>query len=263
MTVSNKPPAFQFYPQDYLASSRVAEMTLEEEGAYIRLLCYCWSIGSIPSDPERCAKLAGKGCTIETATNVQRAFNERSTDGQRLLHDRLEKERENQKRRREFASKAGKKSAEKRSANAINSDCETTKNDRSTTVQRKSNSSSSSSDEDVLKKPKRKRASVTVVEDQSFDEFWSIYPRHTDKAVSRKAWAIALTKVDSETILVATERFKNQCLGKDQKYIPHPSTWLNKERWADDGLKPKDPFAYLSLPDDEREAFVKREMYSP
>jgi uncharacterized protein YdaU (DUF1376 family) len=85
--VSGKSPAFQFYVQDYLASSRVAEMTLEEEGVYIRLLCYCWSVGSIPADPERCAKLAGKGCSIETATNVQRSFNEHPTDAQRLVHD--------------------------------------------------------------------------------------------------------------------------------------------------------------------------------
>ena len=117
-----KSPAFQFYPTDYLASQRVQMMTLEEEGAYVRLLCYCWSSGSIPADPERCARLAGKGCSVETATVVQRSFNEHPTDGQRLVHDRLEIERENQRIRREQASSAGKKSAEIRSKVTVNTE---------------------------------------------------------------------------------------------------------------------------------------------
>jgi len=75
----NRSPAFQFYPQDWLASAKVAEMTLEEEGAYIRLICYCWMTGSIPADPARCAKMVGKGCTVEVATAVQLAFNQIST----------------------------------------------------------------------------------------------------------------------------------------------------------------------------------------
>ena len=150
--MSSKPPAFQFYPQDYLASTRVAEMTLEEEGVYIRLLCYCWSAGSIPKDPERCAKLAGKGCSVETATVVQRSFNEHPTDPQRLVHDRLEIERENQRTRREQASSAGKKSAERRAKQpvAVTETEETPaktddSNGRSTVVQRNLNPSSSSS----------------------------------------------------------------------------------------------------------------------
>jgi uncharacterized protein YdaU (DUF1376 family) len=143
--VSGKSPAFQFYVQDYLASSRVAEMTLEEEGVYIRLLCYCWSVGSIPADPERCAKLAGKGCSIETATNVQRSFNEHPTDAQRLVHDRLELERERQQTRREQASEAGKKSAARRAKTPKTPAKTRDLNDRSTDVQRKVNTSSSSS----------------------------------------------------------------------------------------------------------------------
>jgi uncharacterized protein YdaU (DUF1376 family) len=147
--MSGKSPAFQFYPQDYLASSRVAEMTLEEEGVYIRLLCYCWASGSIPADPERCAKLAGKGCSIEVATTVQRSFNEHPTDPQRLVHDRLELERERQQLRREQASDAGKKSAERRAKQAKSPAKTRDLNDRSTDVQRKVNTSSSSSSSSV------------------------------------------------------------------------------------------------------------------
>lgn len=151
--MAERAPAFQFYPQDWLACDKVAEMTLEEEGVYIRLLCYCWTVGSIPADPERCARLAGKGCSAQTATSVQRAFNACSTDPQRLVHKRLEKERTKQAERREQQSEAGKRSAaaRKKASDGVDSTTSTATsvehplNERSTSVQRKGNSSSSSS----------------------------------------------------------------------------------------------------------------------
>jgi uncharacterized protein YdaU (DUF1376 family) len=54
---SGKLPWFPFYPADWLADARVAAMSLEEEGAYIRLICFCWREGSIPTDPASLARL--------------------------------------------------------------------------------------------------------------------------------------------------------------------------------------------------------------
>ena len=153
-----KTPAFQFYPADWLSSQRVQMMTLEEEGAYIRLLCYCWNHGSIPADPAQIARLVGKSCSNETATTVQRMFNERSTtvegsfnDITTLVHDRLEREKDKQAARRDQASEAGKKSAESRKKPT---DVQRESNDRSFFVQRESNpisiSSSSPTEEDII-----------------------------------------------------------------------------------------------------------------
>lgn len=138
-----KSPAFQFYPKDWIADARVCELSLEEEGAYIRLLNHCWLEGSVPADPARCARIIGKGCSVETATTVQRLFNVCSTDTERLTHKRLDEEREKQKVRREQAAEAGRRSGEKRRNTANSAQTET--NDRSTDVQRKPNTSSSSS----------------------------------------------------------------------------------------------------------------------
>lgn len=229
---TEKAPAFQFYPQDYLSSSRVAFMTLEEEGAYIRLLCYCWTMGSIPKDPELCARLAGKGCSVQAATNVQRAFNECSTNPQRLVHDRLEIEREKQRLRRESASNAGKKSGALRAAK---SNTETTSNDRSTNVQRKGNTSSSSS--------KKMKECVSVKQgDPEFDQFWNIYPHKTAKKRALKAWQTALKETDAQTIIRAAEEFARASKGKELQYIKHPATWLNDGSWEDVPVKPRDPY---------------------
>lgn len=92
----NKSPAFQWYPRDILSSARVQELTLEEEGAYRRLLDFCWLNGSIPADPERCARLIGKGASTCIASAVQPLFTPHPDDPTKLIHDRLELEREKQ-----------------------------------------------------------------------------------------------------------------------------------------------------------------------
>lgn len=109
-----KSPAFQFYPDAWLSSQRVQLMTLEEEGAYIRLLSFCWRHGSIPADPDQAARLAGKGCSTTVATTVLAMFIP-ATDPTRMVHDRLEEEREKQRIWREKSSDGGKKSAKLRS----------------------------------------------------------------------------------------------------------------------------------------------------
>lgn len=51
------PPAFQFYPQDFLVGC--ADMTPDEVGGYIRLLCYQWTKGGIPNDMRKIRQLTG------------------------------------------------------------------------------------------------------------------------------------------------------------------------------------------------------------
>lgn len=106
-----KAPAFQFYATDWLGSQRVAMLTLEEEGAYIRLVASCWQHGSIPSDPEQAARLIGKGASTTLATNVLTMFKP-STEPGRMIHDRLEHQRTEQEAWREKSAAGGRKSAE-------------------------------------------------------------------------------------------------------------------------------------------------------
>lgn len=84
--------------------------SLEEEGAYIRLLCFCWQHGSIPSDPAAVARLIGKGASTTLATVVLAMF-QPSEEG-RMVHDRLEAERAKQAVWREKSAAGGRKSAE-------------------------------------------------------------------------------------------------------------------------------------------------------
>lgn len=106
-------PCFQFYAADYLADENVVLMTLEEEGAYIRALAYCWREGSIPSDEDRLSVLL-KGASTNVIRVVKRCFKQSSSNPERLIHPRLEVEREKQRAWHEKSVEGGKKSAEKR-----------------------------------------------------------------------------------------------------------------------------------------------------
>ncbi len=70
-----KPPAFQFYADDFLAG--VADMTQAEVGAYILLLCHQWGRGKIPPDGERVALVAKGPVTPHVLEKFPGGQNER------------------------------------------------------------------------------------------------------------------------------------------------------------------------------------------
>ena len=83
---------------------------------------------------------------------------------------------------------------------------------------------------------KRTRAS-----DALFDKFWSEYPRKVGKGDAHKAWDKLKLTVDSalpDIIFAALEQQKgwDQWQREGGRYIPHPATWLNQQRWEDEGI---------------------------
>lgn len=67
-----------------------------------------------------------------------------------------------------------------------------------------------------------------------FDEFWDKYPRKTDKKKARAAW-MRLDPDDElfNTIMSALDTQKKSEQWQTPKLVPHPTTWLNGERWND------------------------------
>ena len=69
-----------------------------------------------------------------------------------------------------------------------------------------------------------------------FAEFWKAYPRKTNKNFAEKVFA--KLKVDQEMLdkMLQAIALQNKTVwkDKDQQYIPHPSTWLNGQRWEDE-----------------------------
>jgi len=60
----HKSPAFQFYPDDFIGGT--CDLSAEEVGTYIRLLCYQWSRESIPvDDTSKLVRIAGTNVTLD------------------------------------------------------------------------------------------------------------------------------------------------------------------------------------------------------
>lgn len=94
---AGKSPAFQFYPKDFLTDENVVVMSLQERGAYITLLCLCWQQGTLPSDVDRLARLCGVPPTVFRRLWPALALCFRPAEtSDRLVHPRLEKERQKQ-----------------------------------------------------------------------------------------------------------------------------------------------------------------------
>ena len=101
-----KAPAFQLYTDDFLAGT--LEMSQEEVGQFIRLLCHQWNRGSIPVGTEKQQRLTG-GCV---SVDVLAKF--RLCEDGSLRNERLESVRTERGLFLQQQSIKGQQSAEKR-----------------------------------------------------------------------------------------------------------------------------------------------------
>lgn len=78
---------------------------------------------------------------------------------------------------------------------------------------------------------KRKRT------EELFKKFWQAYPRKSSKKTALTRWLkIEPDEELFETIMKGLEIAKRCDQWKEVRFIPHPATWLNQERWNDEYL---------------------------
>jgi hypothetical protein len=70
-----------------------------------------------------------------------------------------------------------------------------------------------------------------------FGAFWSAYPRKVGKGAAEKAWL--KISPDSSLLVQILKSVGEQCdseqwLRDGGKFIPHPTTWLNRKGWLDE-----------------------------
>ncbi len=68
---------------------------------------------------------------------------------------------------------------------------------------------------------------------EEFNQWWNLYPRRDGS--KRKAFEIYKKIIDKEISITdlynVTNRFKQSMKGKEEKFIPHATTWLNQRRF--------------------------------
>ncbi len=72
-----------------------------------------------------------------------------------------------------------------------------------------------------------------------FEEFWKAYPRKVAKPNALKAWSKAGIEDDMYMAQAAIDDVKKRTRmrwwNKDKSKVPHPTTWINAQRWHDEG----------------------------
>jgi len=231
--MKDKRPSFQFYPKDFISDENVICMTLEERGAYITLLCYCWMEGSIPADGKRIAMLLG--CQVDAISkyefaNVLSCFMAMPSNPNRLIHGRLEKERQKQDDFRDKKSQAGKKGAEKRWVKPDNGNAIVLPLAKNAL----SSSSTTSSTSSTSLEPKTLKACAL-----NFETDWKSYPRTAGN--KKKAQACYLKSV-------TTPEKRKEFLAKmktyiasveDPQFLKHGETFFRN--WQDIEIDSKGP----------------------
>jgi uncharacterized protein YdaU (DUF1376 family) len=212
------------YPADFEADT--SHLTLEEDGAYNRLLRLCWMTPgcSLPDDPAwiaRRMRLSAADFQRVVAPLLDEFF--KRARG-RVFSPRLTREWEKVDETSRRRSEAGKKGG------------------RPKAIENKQNEQKAGFDFDKAgpkqpepePEPLRERGKPLSSAPDGFEEFWSAVPRKVAKDKAMPAYARALRKADARTLISAMRRYAQSRIGEDPKYTAHPASWLNAGRWEDE-----------------------------
>lgn len=80
---------------------------------------------------------------------------------------------------------------------------------------------------------------ASVHDDPDFERFYATYPRKVGKGRARVAWKAATKRTPAAVIHAGAERYATEQAGADPRFVAHPATWLNGERWLDESTPAK------------------------
>lgn len=192
-----KAPAFQWYPRDFLADALVQSMTLEQEGAYRRLMDVCWLEHGLPDDIDQLWRLA-KAPNRERFARViwplvGRKFQQRRG---KLQHKRLDKERAKQAKTRKVRQLAAQERWEKEqskcNANASGLQCLTSSSASATAVDKDKST-------DAARRPVEKPVEIS-------EGKFSLYT-----VIAAEARDLSIRQDDDDSISNVSAIFKSLC----------------------------------------------------
>ena len=94
-----------------------------------------------------------------------------------------------------------------------------------------------SSNQSLKETKENKTKPDKIIVDSTFDVYWSAYPVKVSKKKAQDIYFKLEKKnalPDIDTHIKIINKWKQTENWKDIKFIPHPTTWLNQERWNDE-----------------------------
>jgi uncharacterized protein YdaU (DUF1376 family) len=260
-----KRPWFPFYVGDYMRDT--SRLNTEAHGAYLLLIIDYWVNGPPPDDDDVLAnitKLAPKAWKKQRA--LLAAFFE-IKDG-RWQHRRIDQEiakaieigSSNSDKARTAAELRWAKERERKQQEQPEQ-CSSDAPSMDGAMLQNAHSQSPSLKKDIAHPEdapptdsgNEKRASntaLTLAIAQGFEKWWRLCPLKKSKIASRKAYerTVRSGAATIEELEAGMKRYHLECLGKDPKFIKHPSTWLNGGCWSDEPTPSAISHAGLHLP---------------
>lgn len=99
----------------------------------------------------------------------------------------------------------------------------------------------------VTRHKNKTRAASAAECDSWFNDFWEAYPRHVAKEAARKAYRAAIDRIAKDdrctaheaahTLLEAAAVYARSVASTEQRFVKHPSTWLNGGCHADEPVE--------------------------
>lgn len=216
-------PYMKMYWGDYLGDT--AHLTAIQHGGYLLLIAHYWRTGSIPNDAQKLARITRM--SVKEWSRHGPTIMEFFPDGK---HARIERERDDAR----LKSEKNRRSAETR-WNAGEQPKSLINNDGHDAFALQSQSVGNANQNHNQNQNKKNTPLPPSRGSDGFDLFWEAYPRKVSKGAAAKAWKAAIKKASADEIVGGVKRFK---FSDDPQFIPHPATWLNAERWADEAAKP-------------------------
>jgi hypothetical protein len=68
---------------------------------------------------------------------------------------------------------------------------------------------------------------------QVFNDFWTAYPRKIGKRTAEAAFIRACKRTSAEIVVAAAQRLADDPNLPDPQFIPHATTWLNRDGWEE------------------------------
>lgn len=229
-----KAPAFQFYPSDWQRD--LDDQDLEIEGAWIRICCRLWwseTRGEATKPIREWARILRK--TEKKTTEILKILLEKGIasgsvlDNQmvNLISRRMVRDSKISQIRKQVGRLGGNPGLIKIQENLDNQN-----SSKSASLLLHSSSSSSTSKNNP---PTPRKRGMVYADD--FLSFWASYPRKVGKDAAYRVWkrlngtrpalAALVSAIESQTQ-------SDQWQKEGGQFIPHPATWLNQGRWADD-----------------------------
>lgn len=215
-------PYFPLYVADYEADT--AHLTLEEDGAYLRLLRLCWRTPgcSIPADPKWIARMMRVTweCYERVVAPIINEFLTHKNN--RYFSPRLQREMERINATSKARSDAGKLGNEKRweKEGASDKPLKTNKTGDRPAIAKVSHPEP---------EPELEKQTPLPPKGGEFELFWKAYPKRVAEAAARRYWA-SLSAKDRQAAIDGIAGYQ---FAADPKFIPNPSTWISQRRWED------------------------------